>query len=91
MFEISDCSLEGRLLDNIPSFAECRIPEKCTAIDCCVTLPYLGRNINFVIDLDFCDFRLMVEIEKIALNFSLLDYEWGKLQSLSLYGVFNVK
>ncbi|XP_071123205.1 uncharacterized protein [Mytilus edulis] len=87
---INNCSSEVRFLDDISSFAECRIPEKCTAIDCCLTLPYIGRNINFVIDLDFCSFRLMVEVEKIALNFSLLDYEWGKLQSLSLYGVFNV-
>lgn len=38
-----------------------------------------------------CDSRLMVGIEKIALNYSLLDYEWGKLQSLNLYGVFIVK
>ncbi|XP_052067239.1 uncharacterized protein LOC127706622 [Mytilus californianus] len=32
----------------------------------------------------------MIGVEKIALNYSLLDYEWGKLQSLNVYGVFNV-
>lgn len=54
-------------------------------------MPYFGRGVNFFIDLDICDSRLMVGIEKIALNYSLLDYEWGKLQSLNLYGVFIVK
>ncbi|VDI45262.1 Hypothetical predicted protein [Mytilus galloprovincialis] len=89
-FYISECPSKVNLFKNISSFATCRIPLKCTAIDCCITLPYFGRGVNFFIDLDMCDSRLMVGIEKIALNYSLLDYEWGKLQSLNLYGVFIV-
>jgi hypothetical protein len=63
------------------------IPDRCTAVDCCITLPSFRRNVNVFVDLDSCDYRLSVGIEKIHLNFSLVDYQWGTLQQYSLVGV----
>jgi len=91
LFYFVECNTTVTSLEDISSHAACHIPDRCTAVDCCITLPSFRRNVNVFVDLDSCDYRLSVGIEKIHLNFSLVDYQWGTLQQYSLVGVVSLK
>jgi len=82
---------QTNVLEDISKYAVCTIPEKCNGVDCCLTLPVVKHNVHIFIDIDTCDYKLTFGIEKIKLNHSLIDYEWGTLQRISLYGVINMK
>ncbi|CAC5375019.1 unnamed protein product [Mytilus coruscus] len=83
-----DCSVPDMI--DISPYGECYIPHTCTSIDCCVNLPGLHRNIHASVDIDTCNYKLTVDIEKVHLEYSLVDYEWGHTETYSLFGLFNV-
>lgn len=58
---------------------KCHIPSYCTGIECCVDIDILNRGIRFTLQIDSCANRLVVGIEKLQYNISLIDYEWGKI------------
>lgn len=78
-------------LINISSHASCHIPGSCMAVDCCVTMPSFRRDIHVLVDLDPCEFTLIVEIERVHLSLPLMEYKWGSLEEFSLLGVVGVK
>ncbi|VDI06314.1 Hypothetical predicted protein [Mytilus galloprovincialis] len=86
----NECKTPVASLEDISSHAACHIQDRCTAIDCCITLPSFKRNVNVFVDLDPCEYRLSIAIEKVHLNLSLVDYKWGSFQQFSLLGVINL-
>ncbi|XP_052071180.1 uncharacterized protein LOC127709616 [Mytilus californianus] len=83
-----DCSVPDKT--DLSPYGVCYIPHTCTSIDCCVNLPGLHRNIHASVDIDTCNYKLTVDIEKVHLEYSLVDYEWGHTETYSLFGLFNV-
>ncbi|VDI38368.1 Hypothetical predicted protein [Mytilus galloprovincialis] len=85
---IDDCSVADKT--DLSPYGVCYIPHTCTSIDCCVNLPGLHRNIHAYVDIDTCNYKLTVNIEKVHLEYSLVDYVWGSTEINSLFGLFNV-
>lgn len=56
----------------------CYIDQTCTAVQCCVDVTELGKALEIGINIDPCDFRLSVRIEKLSFEVTLFDYIWGE-------------
>ncbi|VDI79784.1 Hypothetical predicted protein [Mytilus galloprovincialis] len=83
-----DCSIPDKT--DLASYGVCHIPHTCTSIDCCVSLPVLHRTIHASVDIDTCNYKLTVDIEKVHLEYSLVDYKWGRTEKYSLFGLMHL-
>lgn len=61
--------------DNI----NCYLASSCTQFTCCMDDLVIQRLVDIQFTLDNCNFNLHVQIEKRAVDISLLDYKWGKV------------
>lgn len=85
MIFFSEC---GRL-SGISQFTDsdlinCYLSDTCTTISCCVEDKVLRRNMETVVKIDPCKFTMMLEIEKLQFNISLLNFTWG-MSYISVY------
>lgn len=90
VFYISACPSMPTFND-ISSHASCYIPDTCTALDCCIEVDRIKRQLRTYIDIDTCNYKLTVGIEKLYLEYSLVDYQWGKKEKYSLFGLLNLQ
>jgi hypothetical protein len=90
MCYLSECQSITLPVD-ISNSATCYIPDTCTSIDCCIEVATLGRSFRTYVDIDTCSYKLTVEIDKIHLEYSLVDYEWGKKETYTLFGLLNLE
>ncbi|VDI23782.1 Hypothetical predicted protein, partial [Mytilus galloprovincialis] len=86
----SDCSQEIRNLPSLLSNMNCYIDQSCTAVQCCIDVNELGKSLEIGVEIDPCDFRLTVRIEKLSFDVTLYDYVWGSQKVLDLYGVMQI-
>ncbi|VDI15760.1 Hypothetical predicted protein [Mytilus galloprovincialis] len=86
----TDCSQEIRNLPSLLSNMNCYIDQSCTAVQCCIDVNELGKSLEIGVEIDPCDFRLTVRIEKLSFEVTLHDYVWGKQESLDLYGIIQI-
>ncbi|XP_052090897.1 uncharacterized protein LOC127727822 [Mytilus californianus] len=86
----NDCPLGVPLKPlNIP--ATCRIPNHCTAIDCCIEVDFLHRSFHAYIDINTCDNMFTVGIEKLKIDpVSLINYEFGTTKNFNLKGLVRI-
>ncbi|XP_053398719.1 uncharacterized protein LOC128556879 [Mercenaria mercenaria] len=75
----------------VPEVMICSIPSRCTAIECCISIPLIGRTLRISVDLDACAYQLTVSVEKYAKHIRLFDYEFGTWQKLDIKGVFIIE
>lgn len=62
----------------------CYLSDTCTTVSCCVEDKVLKRNMETVVKIDPCKFTMMLEIEKLQFNISLLNFTWG-MSYISVY------
>ncbi|KAL5014713.1 hypothetical protein ScPMuIL_008983 [Solemya velum] len=65
----------------------CYIPEKCTAINCCMSVDFLGLSFNAFIDIDTCNYTLSGCVEKICFQLYSFENEWGKHEQITIQDV----
>ena len=65
-------------LFKIRGTTNCNIKNTCTAVSCCVEVGKVGRTFEFVLDVDFCNQKFTVGIEKLVEEVSLNMFEYGK-------------
>ncbi|XP_052081233.1 uncharacterized protein LOC127719257 [Mytilus californianus] len=68
----------------------CHLYDYCTGITCCTDVDIIGRSINTFVTLDPCNRRMSIGIEKLTVNISLFDYEFGKQEHIKLFGLFGL-
>lgn len=78
-------------LPQLQDLIQCKLSERCTAIECCLDVSFIQRSIVAYIDIDACYYKLTVGVDNLIVNISLIDYEWGSINTFSLNGVFNIK
>lgn len=71
-------------LPALPDQLKCHVPDYCTGIDSCVYVDQLQRGFRAHLLLDACNFKFSVGIEKLQVEQSLIDYDWGEIFSLFL-------
>ena len=72
----------------LPEMMTCSIPTHCTAVECCINVPLIGRSVSVSVDLDACSYQLTVTIEKFKKHIRLFEYEWGTWEKIDIKGVF---
>ncbi|XP_071145140.1 uncharacterized protein [Mytilus edulis] len=85
----SEC-LASISLPILPSTTKCHLFNSCTSISCCVEVPVLQRSFNMFLDLDACNLKLTVGIEKLNFVQMLFDYHWGMNKSFWLNGILRL-
>ncbi|VDI45263.1 Hypothetical predicted protein [Mytilus galloprovincialis] len=55
----------------------CKLMRSCTGVECCVDVELIDRSILFKLDLDPCNHNLVLRIESLVYNISLLNFDWG--------------
>ncbi|KAK3612512.1 hypothetical protein CHS0354_024483 [Potamilus streckersoni] len=86
----SDCN-HSLSFPSITGPVSCYVPDYCTAIDCCIDVRLIDRAFNIFVDLDACNYNLIIGIENYNRTISLLDYEWGKPDQFYLLGVVRIE
>jgi hypothetical protein len=78
MILFPECPLDVTL-PALPEQVRCDVPSYCTAVECCLNIDVLKRGFNTILSLDACSNRLVIGIENLKLNVTLLNYKWGTL------------
>lgn len=61
------------------------------AIDCCITVNPLARNIHAFLDINVCEQTVSVGIEQFQFEFNLIDYEFGIQEHFWLQKIFRIE
>ncbi|XP_041378093.1 uncharacterized protein LOC121390363 [Gigantopelta aegis] len=72
-----DCGSTSVQLLQLPSEARCHITDSCSAIDCCVQIPYVKRTVHLTFNLDICKLTLDLSLENLKYTVSLMEYNWN--------------
>lgn len=75
----SKCRILG-LPYNLDLLTYCVVESSCTKIVCCTDDSEFQSTITWSIDMDSCNHRLIVSIEALKTEVSLLNYKFGKNQ-----------
>jgi len=75
-FFILDCNHVDNVL-TLPTNINCYVKPSCTNIVCCEDVDMLRRSFETEINIDPCDFKLTVRIERLRFDVPLFDYKWG--------------
>jgi hypothetical protein len=79
------------VLPALDESVSCHIPEHCTGVECCVDVDLVGRSFHAYVVIDPCQYTLSIGIENLAVNLTLLDYEWGTIEHFNLRGVVRIE
>ncbi|KAK3102203.1 hypothetical protein FSP39_009587 [Pinctada imbricata] len=85
-----ECNQTTQDLNSLGATTSCRITSECTEVECCMDVNKVGRSFNMYVYADVCNYKLTVGIEKLQLNYSLVDYNYGQSKHVSLYGMINL-
>lgn len=88
---VVDCD---RTTENLPSLGpsiRCAVSGSCSDIRCCVHSGVLGENLEAYVDLDICNGKVSIGIEKYHWTDKLLGYKFGDVRHVSLLGMVNLE
>jgi len=76
-------------LQFLDSPVSCAMLSSCSAVDCCIDILFLDRSFHIVFDIDMCSRKMVISIEKLKIELSVLDYNWGKIHFLNMYVLYS--
>jgi hypothetical protein len=65
----------------------CGFYDSCTYIKCCLNSKPLGRSFTINVEIMTCEFKMVIAIEKVKQEISLINYNWGTSETVSLFGI----
>ena len=90
LWYFTDCP-KNISLPRLPESTACHIPDFCTGVTCCTEIELLQRAVTTSVKLDPCLYTLEVQIEKLVVNISLVDYEFTKQDHVYLLGAIRLE
>lgn len=57
----------------------CHLDSSCMAVDCCIRVSDITRNLHVKLTLDPCAFTMTLQMERYQVEVDLLTYNFGKL------------
>ena len=60
----------------------CYLDSTCTAVDCCIQVNRISRNLNVKVSLNPCSHILTLELERFEIELDLITYTKGKCTEL---------
>lgn len=86
-----ECEKETKGLSTLGTHTRCAISRTCSSVHCCLHSEVLNTNLNAFIDIDACNGKINVGIEKYQWSHKLLGYTFGEMKHVSLFGMINMK
>ncbi|KAK3609657.1 hypothetical protein CHS0354_035942 [Potamilus streckersoni] len=77
-------------VNSLPEQLVCNIPDYCTGISCCLSIPRIGRSVKTYLSINTCDLTLTVGIDRLRFTVNLFDYTWDTDDHLYMRGVIRV-
>lgn len=91
MVYFADCDRATEKLPSLGPSTRCAVSTSCSEIRCCIHSDILGENLEAYIDLDACNAKVSVGIEKYHWTDKLLGYKFGDTRHVSLMGMVNLE
>lgn len=87
----ADCDRATEKLPLLGPSTRCAISTSCSEIRCCIHSDILGENLEAYVDLDKCNAKVSVGIEKYHWTDKLIGYKFGDPRHVSLMGMVNLE
>lgn len=86
-----ECTTETKGLYSLGTGTRCSISESCSGIHCCLHSDILQTNFDVFVNVDACNGKINVGIEKYQWSQKLLGYKFGELKHVSMFGMINME
>lgn len=87
---ISECQQKVSL-PSVANSTSCHLFTDCTSVTCCTDVNLINRSVRTSLILDPCQYSLEVQIERLTVNISLMEYDFGKQDQVYLLGVIRLE
>ena len=87
----ADCDRTTESLPSLGPSTRCAVSASCSEVRCCMHSDILGENLEAFVDLDTCNAKVTVGIEKYHWTDKLLGFTFGDVRRVSLMGVVNLE
>lgn len=88
---LSDCTTATAGLASLGAKTKCAISDSCTNVHCCLQSDTIQETLDAYIDVDICNGKIEVGIEKFHWSDRLLGYEYGTVKHVSMLGLVNIE
>lgn len=85
------CETETKGLSPLGTHTRCAISSSCSDIHCCLHSDILKTNLDAFINIDVCNGKIYIGIEKYQWSHRLLGYKFGEMKHVSLFGMINME
>lgn len=89
IISITDCAVSPP--SPVSNDLNCYISSNCTGISCCLQDHISGTSYQFSIEINPCDEKILITLEKITFTMSLFDYTMGRKEVAKLFGVLDLE
>jgi hypothetical protein len=84
------CATPTSGLVDLGAKTRCAISDSCTDIHCCIQSDTIQEKLEAYINIDTCNGKIDVGIERFHWTDKLLGFQFGTVRHLSMLGVVNV-
>lgn len=91
IYNFVECEKETKGLSTLGTHTRCAISRTCSSVHCCLHSEVLNTNLDAFIDIDACNGKINVGIEKYQWTHKLLGYTFGEMKHVSLFGMINME
>ncbi|CAG2196992.1 unnamed protein product [Mytilus edulis] len=89
-WNLDKCNSSVDIPMSLPAGISCYLSDTCTGIDCCIQVDKLGLSVNAYVVLDACHNTFTVGVENYKHTTTMLDIDYGEIQTFSLMGFVRV-
>lgn len=89
IISITDCAVSPP--SPVSNNLNCHISSNCTGIACCLQDHISGTSYQFSIEINPCDEKILITLEKFTFTMSLFDYTMGTKEVAKLFGVLELE
>lgn len=89
IISITDCAVSPP--SPVSNNLNCHISSNCTGIACCLQDHLSGTSYQFSIEINPCDEKILITLEKFTFTMSLFDYTMGTKEVAKLFGVLELE
>lgn len=86
-----ECEKETKGLSTLGTHTRCAISRTCSSVHCCLHSEVLNTNLDAFIDIDACNGKINVGIERYQWSHKLVGYKFGEMKHVSLFGMINME
>lgn len=86
-----ECEKETKGLSTLGTHTRCAISRTCSSVHCCLHSEVLNTNLDAFIDIDACNGKINVGIERYQWSHKLVGYTFGEMKHVSLFGMINME